>query len=95
MVDLRLNQHNGIFILFICMKKLLNLQIPEHSYLIGFVQTDGHLQKNKGNKGKLTIEISHQFEDVIWNANFDSMSDSDNQMIITDLRKLNSFSNVD
>jgi len=44
---------------------------------------------------QVNARISYQFEDVIWNANFDSMSDSDNQMIITDLRKLNSFSNVD
>jgi len=47
------------------MKKLLNLQIPEHSYLIGFIQTDGHLQKNKGNKGKLTIEISQKDNDIL------------------------------
>jgi len=30
---------------------------PEHSYFIGFIQADGHLQSSSRNRGKLTLEI--------------------------------------
>lgn len=39
---------------------------PEHKqYLIGFLQGDGSLSNGKGNKGKLTVEISDRDKDVI------------------------------
>lgn len=35
------------------------------SYLIGLFQSDGHLHKGKGNKGRATIEISEKDKDII------------------------------
>src|SRR5689334_6663002 len=38
---------------------MIDLTKPEHSYLFGFLQGDGHLYRNreKTNKGKLVVEI--------------------------------------
>jgi hypothetical protein len=38
---------------------------PITSYFIGFAQTDGHLQKNTRNRGKLTFELSIKDIDII------------------------------
>jgi DNA-binding transcriptional regulator WhiA len=35
------------------------------SYLIGLFQSDGHMSKGKGNKGRAQIEISSKDEDII------------------------------
>lgn len=51
--------------LFMGMKKILDLKTPEISYLIGFIQTDGHLQKNTRNRGRLSIEISTKDYDIL------------------------------
>ena len=39
------------------MATFFDLTKPEHAYLFGFLQTDGHLDKGKGNKGSLTVEL--------------------------------------
>jgi hypothetical protein len=41
------------------MAGLIDLTIPEHSYLFGFIQGDGHLYRNPrlGRKGQLSIEL--------------------------------------
>ncbi len=44
---------------------LFNLNIPEYSYFIGFVQADGHLHSAERNRGKLSIEISHRDLDIL------------------------------
>lgn len=36
---------------------LLDLRDPDHAYLFGFIQADGHLRRIKGNKGSVTIEL--------------------------------------
>ena len=40
----------------------LELTRPEHAYLFGFLQCDGHLSENTRNRGRLSVEIS--FRDV-------------------------------
>jgi len=35
----------------------LDLNSPEHAYLFGFLQADGHLHRGKGNKGSLSVEV--------------------------------------
>lgn len=46
-------------------KPLFNLQQPQYSYLIGFIQTDGHLQSNTRNRGRLSIEISYKDKEIL------------------------------
>jgi len=36
------------------------------SYLIGFLQTDGHYYKNTRNRGRMSIELSDDDEDIIY-----------------------------
>lgn len=36
----------------------LDLTRPEHAYLFGFVQCDGHLSENTRNRGRLSVELS-------------------------------------
>ncbi|MGW7256922.1 LAGLIDADG family homing endonuclease [Streptomyces sp. NPDC054834] len=36
----------------------MDLTVPEYAYMFGFLQTDGHLQRGDGQKGKLTVEIN-------------------------------------
>ena len=45
----------------------LELTRPEHAYLFGFIQADGHLSYNPRcpNKGKLQIELSSRDEDLL------------------------------
>ena len=44
----------------------LNLNLPEHAYLFGFIQTDGSLQQNTYNRGKLTIELNIKDSDILY-----------------------------
>ena len=44
---------------------LFELKKPEYSYLIGFMQTDGHLQSSSRNRGRLSIEINKKDIDII------------------------------
>jgi hypothetical protein len=37
---------------------LLNLEQPEHAYLLGFLLGDGHLYAGPGRKGRLTVELA-------------------------------------
>ena len=45
----------------------LELTRPEHAYLFGFIQADGHLYKNPKlpNKGKLQVELSGRDLDIL------------------------------
>ncbi len=36
----------------------LDLTRPEHAYLFGFLQCDGHLSKSARNRGRLSVELS-------------------------------------
>ncbi|WP_441249955.1 LAGLIDADG family homing endonuclease [Kitasatospora sp. McL0602] len=35
-----------------------SLENPEHAYMFGFIQADGHLRQGPGNKGSLAVELS-------------------------------------
>lgn len=43
-----------------------DLAQPSFSYLFGFIQTDGHLQQNTRNRGRLSIEISERDIDILY-----------------------------
>lgn len=43
----------------------LDLAKPEHAYMFGFIQADGHLQQNTRNRGKLQIELQESDRDVL------------------------------
>jgi hypothetical protein len=45
---------------------VLDLTIPEHAYMFGFFQTDGHLHAGKGNKGTFTMELGKQDEHILY-----------------------------
>jgi hypothetical protein len=45
---------------------VLDLTIPEHAYMFGFFQTDGHLYLQSGNKGKFTLELSKRDEHILY-----------------------------
>ncbi|MFD0328694.1 LAGLIDADG family homing endonuclease [Streptacidiphilus monticola] len=36
----------------------MNLENPDHAYLFGFLQADGHLFRGRGQKGRLTVELN-------------------------------------
>ncbi|MFC5147194.1 LAGLIDADG family homing endonuclease [Streptomyces aureoversilis] len=38
----------------------MDLEDPRYAYMFGFLQADGHLQAGAGQKGRLTVEISHR-----------------------------------
>ncbi|MEV6550849.1 hypothetical protein AB0M57_19385 [Streptomyces sp. NPDC051597] len=38
----------------------MDLEDPRYAYMFGFLQADGHLTRGPGNKGRLTVEISHR-----------------------------------
>jgi len=44
---------------------MLELTTPEHAYILGFFQTDGHLRKHSRNRGQLSLEISSRDEDIL------------------------------
>ena len=44
---------------------LIDLEQPDHAYFFGFCQTDGHLYAGKGQKGRLSIELSVRDESVL------------------------------
>lgn len=43
----------------------LNLKKPEHSYLMGLIQTDGTLSKYTRNRGRLSIELKYIDRDIL------------------------------
>jgi hypothetical protein len=43
----------------------MSLENPFYAYLFGFAQTDGHLYEQSRNRGKLSIEISKQDEEIL------------------------------
>jgi hypothetical protein len=43
----------------------MDLEIPEYAYMFGFLQMDGHLARDTGRKGRLTVEISARDESVL------------------------------
>ena len=45
----------------------MTLENPFYAYLFGFVQTDGHLYEHSRNRGKLSIEIGKQDEELLEN----------------------------
>jgi len=45
---------------------MLNVEKQEYSYLVGLLQADGHMHKGKGQKGKMSYEISIKDEDIIY-----------------------------
>lgn len=46
---------------------MLNLLDPKHAYMVGFIQADGHLYKNKtNNKGKLSIELKESDAELLY-----------------------------
>lgn len=46
-------------------REFLDLKRPDHAYLFGFVQTDGHLGRGKGNKGRFQVELSSRDEYIL------------------------------
>lgn len=46
-------------------KLLFDLKVPEYSYMIGFIQADGHLRSDTRNRGKLYIELSERDEYIL------------------------------
>lgn len=44
----------------------ITLNHPDYAYLFGFIQTDGHLYNNTRDRGRLSIEIHKQDEDILW-----------------------------
>jgi len=44
---------------------MLNLQIPEHAYMYGFFQADGHLSEGSRNRGKFRLELSSKDGEVL------------------------------
>jgi len=47
------------------METTIDLKIPEMSYLFGFLQADGHLSEDTRNRGKLTIELQEDDQDIL------------------------------
>lgn len=45
--------------------KSLDLTIPEHAYMFGFLQADGHLYETSRNRGKLQIELNEADEIIL------------------------------
>jgi len=39
---------------------LFELKKPEYSYMFGFMQTDGHLQSNTRNRGRMSVELDEK-----------------------------------
>ncbi|NJK49129.1 hypothetical protein HC931_13950 [Candidatus Gracilibacteria bacterium] len=44
----------------------INLENPHYAYMFGFIQTDGHLYNTTRDRGRVSIEISKQDEDILW-----------------------------
>ncbi|MFF3491266.1 hypothetical protein ACFYWS_07935 [Streptomyces sp. NPDC002795] len=43
----------------------MDLEVPEYSYMFGFLQMDGHLAKGTGQKGRLSAEINIRDVDIL------------------------------
>src|SRR3990167_8103246 len=44
---------------------ILDLNIPNHAYLFGFIQADGHLYAQTRQRGRLTVEISERDRPIL------------------------------
>jgi hypothetical protein len=44
----------------------ITLNHSDYAYLFGFIQTDGNLYNNTRDRGRLSIEIHKQDEDILW-----------------------------
>ena len=38
--------------------EFMDLEVPDYAYMFGFLQADGHLSKETGQKGRVTVELS-------------------------------------
>jgi hypothetical protein len=47
------------------MNSILDLMRPEHAYIFGFIQTDGHIHEGASNRSSVTIEISDKDDDIV------------------------------
>ena len=45
---------------------MLDLTVPEHAYMIGFIQADGHLYAQSRNRGNLSVELSVKDSDILF-----------------------------
>ncbi|MFE6888600.1 hypothetical protein [Streptomyces sp. NPDC057694] len=45
--------------------EFMDLEVPEYSYMFGFLQMDGHLAQGTGQKGRLTAEINVRDIDIL------------------------------
>lgn len=43
----------------------MDLRVPEYAYMFGFLQADGHLRSDGGQKGRLTVEINARDIDLL------------------------------
>lgn len=43
----------------------MDLEAPEYAYMFGFLQMDGHLHPGIGQKGRLSVELSHRDVDIL------------------------------
>lgn len=44
----------------------LDLLIPEHAYIFGFIQADGHMSKDSRNKGRISISLKESDNDILF-----------------------------
>ncbi|MCF6524724.1 LAGLIDADG family homing endonuclease [Streptomyces sp. JJ36] len=43
----------------------MKLEVPEYAYMFAFLQMDGHLEKGRGKKGRLSVEIGYQDVEIL------------------------------
>ena len=43
-----------------------DLTIPEYAYMFGFFQADGHLHRQRNDKGKFTLELAKRDEHILY-----------------------------
>ena len=43
----------------------MDLQNPNYSYMLGFIQCDGHMRQHNKNKGSLTVELAYRDIDIL------------------------------
>ncbi|WP_309248840.1 hypothetical protein [Streptomyces sp. MNP-20] len=44
----------------------MDLEVPEYAYMFGFLQMDGHLRQDRGQKGRLEAEVSVRDIDLLY-----------------------------
>src|ERR1700744_1298254 len=45
--------------------EFMDLNRPEYSYMIGFLQCDGHMSKDSRNRGRVRVELSERDKDIL------------------------------